>query len=95
MRDRRREELNIYLSADKEIPTFTKHHCHTSICLLNLAETYNGSPNQVKAIEYLEKKVKEWDPSGHALRRFFRLWSQPPAGLGNQVRQGQNVVEDQ
>ena len=95
MRDRRREELNIYLSADKEIPTFTKHSCHTSICLLNLAETYNGAPNQVKAIEYLEKKVKEWDPSGHALRRFFRLWSQPPAGLGNQVRPGQNVEEDQ
>ena len=58
MRDRRREELNIYLSADKEIPTFTKHSCHTSICLLNLAETYNGAPNQVKAIEYLEKKSK-------------------------------------
>lgn len=95
MRDRRRAELNTFLSADKEIPTFTKHNCQTSVCLLNLAETYNGAPNQVKAVEYLEKKIKEWDPTGHALRRFYRLWSQPPAGLGNQVRPGQNVEEDQ
>ena len=95
MRDRRRAELNTFLSADKEIPTFTKHNCQTSVCLLNLAETYNGAPNQVKAVEYLEKKIKEWDPTGHALRRFYRLWSQPPAGLGNQVRPGQDVEEDQ
>ena len=95
MRDRRRAELNAFLSADKEIPTFTKHNCHTSICLLNLAETYNGAPNQIKAVEYLEKKIKEWDPTGHALRRFYRLWSQPPTGLGNQVRFGQDVEEDQ
>ena len=94
MRDRRRAELNAFLSADKEIPTFTKHNCHTSICLLNLAETYNGAPNQIKAVEYLEKKIKEWDPTGHALRRFYRLWSQPPTGLGNQVRFGQDVEED-
>ena len=94
MRDRRRAELNAFLSADKEIPTFTKHNCHTSICLLNLAESYNGAPNQIKAVEYLEKKIKEWDPTGHALRRFYRLWSQPPTGLGNQVRLGQDVEED-
>lgn len=94
MRDRRRAELNAFLSADKEIPTFTKHNCHTSICLLNLAESYNGAPNQIKAVEYLEKKIKEWDPTGHALRRFYRLWSQPPTGLGNQVRFGQDVEED-
>jgi len=94
MRDRRRAELNAFLSADKEIPTFTKHNCHTSVCLLNLAETYNGAPNQIKAVEYLEKKIKEWDPTGHALRRFYRLWSQPPTGLGNQVRFGQDVEED-
>ena len=95
MRDRRRAELNAFLSADKEIPTFTRHSCQTSICLLNLPETYNGAPNQIKAVEYLEKKIKEWDPTGHALRRFYRLWSQPPAGLGNQVRPGQDVEEDQ
>ena len=95
MRDRRRAELNAFLSADKEIPTFTRHTCQTSICLLNLTETYNGAPNQIKAVEYLEKKIKEWDPTGHALRRFYRLWSQPPAGLGNQVRPGQDVEEDQ
>ena len=95
MMNRRRAELNTYFSADKEIPTFTKHNCHTSVCLLNLAETYTGAPNQVKAVEYLEKKVKEWDPTGHAVRRFYRLWSQPPTGLGNQVRKGQDVEEDQ
>ena len=95
MRDRRRAELNAFLSADKEIPTFTRHTCQTSICLLNLPETYNGAPNQIKAVEYLEKKIKEWDPTGHALRRFYRLWSQPPAGLGNQVRPGQDAEEDQ
>tara|TARA_A100001201_G_scaffold3471_1_gene7887 strand:- start:2536 stop:3180 length:645 start_codon:yes stop_codon:yes gene_type:complete len=95
MRDRRRAELNAFLSADKEIPTFTRHNCQTSVCLLNLPETYNGAPNQIKAVEYLEKKIKEWDPTGHALRRFYRLWSQPPAGLGNQVRPGQDVEEDQ
>ena len=95
MRDRRRAELNAFLSADKEIPTFTRHTCQTSICLLNLPETYNGAPNQIKAVEYLEKKIKGWDPTGHALRRFYRLWSQPPAGLGNQVRPGQDVEEDQ
>lgn len=95
MRDRRRTELNIYLSGDKQIPTFTKHNCHSSVCLLNLADTYTGAPPQIKAIEYLERKFKEWDPSGHVIRRFYRLWTQPPSGLGCPETQGKDVLEDQ
>ena len=84
MRDRRRVELNTYMAPDKKMPTFVEHTCQTSICLLNLADSYNGAPNQVKAVEYLEKKVKEWDPSGHVIRRFYRLWCEKPSGLGSQ-----------
>ena len=95
MRDRRRTELNTYFAADVKIPSFVRHDCHTSVCLLNLPETYTGSPSQIKAVEYLEKKIKDWDPSGHVIRRFYRLWSTPPRGLGNQERPGQNALEDQ
>lgn len=55
---RRRAELDMYFAADKEIPTFYRHECHTEACLLNLVETYNGSSNQIKGIEYLEKNSK-------------------------------------
>jgi len=95
MRDRRRTELNTYFAADAKIPSFVRHDCHTSICLLNLPETYTGAPSQVKAVEYLEKKIKEWDPSGHVIRRFYRLWSTPPRGLGNQERPGRDPLDDQ
>ena len=77
MRDRRRAELNAFLSADKEIPTFTRHNCQTSVCLLNLPETYNGAPNQIKAVEYLEKKIKEWDPTGHVFGGFTVFGANP------------------
>jgi GH24 family phage-related lysozyme (muramidase) len=90
MVDRRRMELDTYLSPDKEIPTFTPHRCRTKKCLLNLPETYTGAPNQLKAIEYLEKKFVEWDPSGEVLRRFFRYWSQKPNGQGSLPRPVQN-----
>ena len=95
MRDRRRAELNLFLAADKKIPTFTKHKCHTPVCLLNLPDTYTGAPNQVKAVEYLEKKLSEWDPTGHVIRRFYRLWSQNPTGLGCPKPQEKNALEDQ
>ena len=36
---RRRAELDMYFAADKEIPTFYRHNCHTEACLLNLVET--------------------------------------------------------
>ena len=83
---RRRVELDTYLVPDKEVPTQIQHKCATKICLLNLAETYNGSPTQIKAIEYLEKKMVEWDPSGEILRRFFRYWSEKPSGLSSPPR---------
>tara|TARA_R100000234_G_C4983971_1_gene172335 strand:- start:44 stop:760 length:717 start_codon:yes stop_codon:yes gene_type:complete len=81
--DRRRVELNTYYAPDKKIPTFYPHKCSSKVCLLNLAETYNGSPSQIKGIEYLEKKLKILDPSGQILRRFFRYWNQKPTGLGS------------
>ena len=90
MVDKRRMELDTYLSPDKEIPTFTPHRCRTKKCLLNLPETYTGAPNQLKAIEYLEKKFVEWDPSGEVLRRFFRDWSQKPNGQGSLPRPVRN-----
>lgn len=81
--DRRRSELNLFLAPDKEIPTLVKHSCNLNRCLLNLATTYNGNPNQIKAINYLEKKLLEFDPSGEVVRRFFRYWDQPPGNLGS------------
>jgi len=82
---KRRLELDTYLAASKEIPTLFPHRCHFrgKKCLLNLVETYNGAPNQLKAIEYLEKKLLTFDPSGQVLKRFFRYWSQKPTGLGS------------
>lgn len=86
MTSRRRSELDMYFAADKEIPTFYRHTCHAEVCLLNIAETYNGSATQVKGIEYLEKKLKELDPSGEILRKFFRYWNSTPSGLGSPLR---------
>ena len=88
--ERRRVELDLYLAGDKEIPTFVPHKCHTRQCLLNLAETYTGAPNQIKAIEYLERKMVDFDPSGEVLRRFFRYWNEKPSGLGSPPRQDQS-----
>jgi GH24 family phage-related lysozyme (muramidase) len=84
--DQRRMELDTYLAPDKTIPTFVPHRCHLKKCLLNLPETYTGAPNQVKAIEYLEKKLVQWDSSGEVLRRFFRYWSEKPRSLGSPQR---------
>lgn len=81
--DRRRSELNLFLAGNKEIATLVKHKCDLNYCLLNIPETYNGNPNQIKAINYLEKKMKDLDPSGEILRRFFRYWNQPPGNLGS------------
>jgi hypothetical protein len=86
--NRRRAELDTFLAPDKEIPTFTEHNCKLKVCLLNLPETYTGVHNQIKAIEYLEGKILSWDPSGHALKHFFRLWNEKPSGLGSPPRPG-------
>ena len=83
----RRTELDMYLAPDKTIPTFVPHRCHAKRCLLNLPETYTGAPNQVKAIEYLEKKLLQWDPSQEVVRRFFRYWNENPRSLGSPKRQ--------
>jgi GH24 family phage-related lysozyme (muramidase) len=91
MRDKRRVELDLYYAADKDIPTLVPHKCRVKRCLLNLPETYTGAPNQLKAIEYLEKKLLEWDPSGESLRRFFRYWTQKPTGLGSPPPQVRSV----
>ena len=77
---RRRAELNTYLEPDKEITTYFKHTCENKYCLLNLCETWNGSPYQIKAVEYLERKISAWDESGEVMRRFFRYWSMKPGG---------------
>lgn len=80
---RRRVELNTFLAADAQIPTYLPHKCELKQCLLNLPETWNGAPNQIKAIEYLERKLTAFDPSGEVMRRFFRYWSETPGGLGS------------
>jgi len=87
MVDQRRTELDMYLAPDKTIPTFVPHRCHSKRCLLNLPETYTGAPNQLKAIEYLEKKLLQWDPSQEVVRRFFRYWTEKPRSLGSPKRQ--------
>lgn len=84
--NRRRVELDTFFAGDKEIPTFTKHNCRVDFCLLNLAETWNGSPSQIRAIEYLEDKLSILDPSGATIRHFGRLWKQKPAGLASPPR---------
>jgi GH24 family phage-related lysozyme (muramidase) len=91
MVNRRRVELDTYLAPSAEIPTLTPHKCESQICLLNLPETFNGSPTQIKAIEYLERKITTWDPSGQTLRRFFRYWNEKPSGLGSPPRPQSNL----
>ena len=81
--ERRRVELNTYLAADNKIPLFIEHKCPLKYCLLNIADNYKGTPNQIKAIEYLERKVQEWDPTEEVVRRFFRYWNQDQGGLGS------------
>jgi len=83
LKERRRVELNTFLASDDQVPLFTKHKCPLKHCLLNIGETYMGTPNQIKAIEYLERKVADWDPTGETIRRFFRYWNQSPNGLGS------------
>jgi GH24 family phage-related lysozyme (muramidase) len=80
MVNRRRAELNTYLEPDTTVSTYFNHDCESKYCLLNLCETWNGSPYQIKAIEYLERKIALFDTNGEVMRRFFRYWSMPPGG---------------
>lgn len=83
MINRRRAELDTFLTADKQIPTALPHRCHSKHCLMNIPELYTGTMPQIKAIEYLEKRFMEFDPSGEILRRFFRMWNEKPRGLSS------------
>ena len=83
LKERRRVELNTYLASDSQVPVFTEHRCILKHCLLDIGESYMGTPNQIKAIEYLERKVLEWGPTGETIRRFFRYWNQEQGGLGS------------
>ena len=83
MVDRRRTELNLYYAPEETMVAAAYHRCESKFCLINLAETWNGGPQQVKAIEYLEKKLNTFDPSGEVVRRFFRYWSEPPHVFGH------------
>lgn len=78
--NRRRTELNTYLEPEEEISSYFPHSCHNKYCLLNLCETWNGSPYQIKAIEYLERKISSWDETNEVMRRFFRYWNTKPGG---------------
>lgn len=83
LRNRRREELHTYMAADKEVPLLFEHKCELKRCLATLCADYNGTPTQLKAIEYLERKINAWDATGEVMRRFFRLWDQEQGGLGS------------
>ena len=55
----------------------------------NVVELVNKKKSPIKdsdIIEYLEKKLKELDPSGEILRQFFRYWNSTPSGLGSPLR---------
>lgn len=94
LRERRRTELNLYLSPDKNVPLHIRHDCKLKQCLLNIGESFIGSPNQVRAIEYLETKLLEWDPSGETIRRFFRYWNEKPGGQMSAPRLGSQFPVD-
>lgn len=83
LRDRRRTELNTFLAPDEKVPLFIEHKCPLKYCLLNIGESYMGTPNQIKAIEYLEKKINDWDANGEVIRRFFRYWNEQQGGTGS------------
>lgn len=80
---RRRAELDVFLDVDKEVSLLVEHKCKLDRCLLNIATTFNGSPQQVKAIEYLEKELLKYDPSGKVVDKFFTLWTERPTCMGS------------
>lgn len=83
LKERRRVELNLYLSTDTETHGFVRHTCNSSQCLLTIAESFIGTPNQVRALEYLEKELTNMDPSGKIMKRFFHHWSKPHKGVAS------------
>ena len=83
MIDRRRTELNLYYAPQETMVAAAYHKFESKYCLMNLAETWNGGTQQVRAVEYLEKKLSEFDPSGEVVRRFFRYWNERPHVFGH------------
>ena len=83
LRDRRRSELDLYLQSDVEVPLLVEHNCIAPQCLLNIAENYKGTVEQIRAIEYLEKELWRSDPSGIIISEFFRLWNEQPKATGS------------
>ena len=81
--DRRRSELDLYLQSDEDVPLLVEHLCVLPQCLLNIAENYTGSVEQVKAIEYLESALFQLDPGGEIVTEFFRLWNERPRATGS------------
>jgi GH24 family phage-related lysozyme (muramidase) len=84
LRDRRRSELDLYLQSDIQVPLLVEHNCITEQCLLNIAENYKGTIEQVRAIEYLESELLRLNPGGEIVSEFFRLWNQKPLATGSQ-----------
>lgn len=80
---RRRAELDVFLQPDKDVPLLVEHKCKLPSCLLNLTTTFNGSPQQVKAIEYLEKELLKADPGGKIIDKFFTMWRERPVCTGS------------
>jgi hypothetical protein len=80
---RRQVELNMYLSTDTEVHGFVRHVCKSDQCLLTIGESFIGTPNQVRALEYLEKELSTLDPSGKVLKQFFRHWGKPHKGVAS------------
>jgi len=83
--DRRRSELDLYLQSDKNVPLLVEHKCKLPQCLLNVAENFNGSLQQVKAIEYLEDQLMKFDPKGKVIDKFFQMWNQRPLTTGSKT----------
>ena len=83
LQKRRRVELNMYLSTDTEVHGFVKHVCKSDQCLLTIGDSFIGTPNQVRALEYLEKELSALDPTGKVLKRFFHHWNKPHKGVAS------------
>ena len=81
--DRRRSELDLYLQSDVEVPLLVEHDCIAPQCLLNIAETYKGTVEQVRAIEYLEEEIWRSDPGGTIISNFFTMWNEKPRATGS------------
>jgi GH24 family phage-related lysozyme (muramidase) len=91
--DRRRSELDLYLQPDTDVPLLVEHQCKLPKCLLNIAENFNGSPQQVKAIEFLEEHLLRLDPKHEIIDEFFRLWNQRPKATGSRSLYSEDDLE--